>query len=202
MKGLASKMTLSAEDDDGNEIFAPNSVVTDLMIVPNSAGGGNNGYFNVSALSNYANLPYVATITATSPDQSPTLARIYGFTYEGVYYPLPKPSMFLVHGSGDAVGNWANPSTLEQSGVMGREWDFSGFNLPNDVAYWEYEKGDFSIRFDTEAGPFEQILLAAALRAGADRADRSGMQLSGMQLSGMQLSGMQLGVNPNNRNGR
>ncbi len=57
--------------------------------------------------------------------------------------------------------------------------------------YWEYEKGDFSLRLDTEAGPLEQILLAAALR-GADMADRSGANLgirSGANLSGANVSG-------------
>jgi len=80
---------------------------------------------------------------------------------------------------------------------MGREWDFSNpdhFNNP--LMYWEYEKGDFSIRFDTEAGPFEQILLVAMLRAGADMADRatprSGASLSGASLAGASLSGASL----------
>jgi hypothetical protein len=115
------------------------------------------------------------------------LARIYGFSFEGAYYGLPKPSIFLVHGAGTPTGNWGYPSTMEGSGVAAREWDFSGptgFNpggptpppLPRnmmDLSYWEYEKGDFSIRFDTEAGPFEQILLQMALRTGADMADRA-----------------------------
>jgi hypothetical protein len=139
------------------------------------------------------------------------LARIYGFTFEGAFYGLPKPSIFIVHGSGTRVGSWGYPSTLDQSGVAAREWDFSGptnYNAnglgtppippqgPNDLWYWEYEKGDFSIRFDTEAGPFEQILLVAMLRAGADMADRatprSGASLSGASLAGASLSGASL----------
>jgi hypothetical protein len=135
-------------------------------------------------------------ITATAPTD-PTLARIYGFTFEGTYYGLPRPSIFLVHGGGNQIGNWADPSTLEQAGAMAREWDFSNpdrFNNP--LVYWEYEKGDFSIRFDTEAGPFEQILLVAALRAGADMADRatprSGASLAGASLAGASLSGASL----------
>ena len=134
------------------------------------------------------------------------------------YYGLPRPAIFLVHGAGTQVGNWAFPSTMEQSGVAGREWDFSGPTgyvgggppTPNaaDVWYWEYEKGDFSIRLDPEAGPFEQILLMATLRAGADMADRSrsgmsvsGMSVSGMSVSGMSVSGMSVG-GPGPRNGR
>ena len=94
------------------------------------------------------------------------------------------------------------------SGVVAREWEFRVSRWDNgDFRYWEYEKGDFSIRLDTEAGPFEQILLAAALRAGADMADRSGAsaaaqalparvsqrrELSGASLSGASLSGASL----------
>ena len=37
-------------------------------------------------------------------------------------------------------------------------WEFSA-----DLVYWEYEKADFSMRFDVETGTLEQILLEAAL---------------------------------------
>src|SRR5215470_13891245 len=33
-----------------------------------------------------------------------TIARIYGFTYEGHYYDLSRPALFLVHGPGDPAG--------------------------------------------------------------------------------------------------
>ena len=33
-------------------------------------------------------------------DPTSKLARIYGFTYKGVYYELPTASIFLVHGDG------------------------------------------------------------------------------------------------------
>lgn len=135
----------------------------------------------------------VATIT-------PVIARIYAFSFEGAIFNLPKPSMFVVHGWGGLVVFNGGRTTLDMSGVIAREWEFSS-SPTHDLRYWEYEKGDFSLRLDTEAGPFEQILLAAALRGGNVDV-RSGMQVSGMQVSGMQVSGMQVGVNPNNRNGR
>ena len=95
---------------------------------------------------------------------------------------------------------------MDQSGVAAREWEFSA---DDSLVYWEYEKGDFSLRLDTEAGPFEQILLAATLRAGGDMADRSGMSMgvrsgmsvSGMSVSGMSVSGMSVG-GQGPRNGR
>jgi hypothetical protein len=102
--------------------------------------------------------------------------------------------MFLVHGPGNNVDPAGNPGTrtnIDQSGVAAREWEFaaaSAAGAGGDLKYWEYEKGDFSIRFDTEAGPFEQILLVAALRAGADMADRA------TPTSGAGLSGAGLGV--------
>jgi hypothetical protein len=129
----------------------------------------------------------------------PHLARIYAFSFEGAFFEIPKPPIFAVHGDGIPVGNWDVPSTMDQTGIAGRDWDFSGNNpnphpdpaarvagasepraAPppiNDIRYWEYEKGDFSLRLDLEAGPFEQILLAAALRGGAEMADRSGQGL-------------------------
>jgi hypothetical protein len=210
MSGLYSGMNVTATATSGGvQVFARGTAITTI-------GPGNSFVVSPPPLLAVVDIAIFASWT-------PNLARIYGFTYEGAYYALPRPAIFLVHGSGQQVGNWGYPSTVEQSGVAAREWDFSGptnYNCnglgfppfppqtPNELWYWEYEKGDFSIRFDTEAGPFEQILLMATLRAGADRADRSGMSLSGMSVSGMSvsgmsLSGMSLGANPNSpRNGR
>jgi hypothetical protein len=116
----------------------------------------------------------------TAAGGAPTLARIYGFSYEGHYYDLPKPAIFLVHGvgtaagptppelahqgkdgkfSGKAVGRGSvAPGNADESGVAAKSWDFS-----EDMVFWEYDKSDFSIRFDIETGPFEQILLEAAI---------------------------------------
>jgi hypothetical protein len=137
-----------------------------------------------------------AKIEAIPSNQHPRLARIYAFSFEGAYYGVPRPPIFLVHGGGIPVDSSSNTwSKFESSGVMAREWDFSSQD-GNDLRYWEYEKGDFSIRLDFEAGPFEQILLAAALRAGADMADRasprSGASLAGASLAGASLSGASL----------
>jgi hypothetical protein len=48
------------------------------------------------------------TIMACVPLQTPNLARIYGFSFEGAYYGLPRPSLFLVHGPGTPGGSWFN----------------------------------------------------------------------------------------------
>ena len=150
-------------------------------------------------------------------ENPPTLARIYAFSFEGAYYELPRPPIFLVHGNGTPVGNWINPSTIAEAGVAARDWDFSGNYDPHhpprpaarsadageptpphprpdsktDIYYWEYEKGDFSLRFDLEAGPFEQILLQMALRGGGgvSGAGVSGAGVSGAGVSGAGVSG-------------
>ncbi len=119
----------------------------------------------------------------------PKLARIYAFSFEGAFYALPRPSIFLVHGYGQWAGDWTTNSSLDQSGIAGKDWDFSGSGpaaSPNDVYYWEYEKGDFSLRLDLEAGPFEQILLQMALRGGGGM---SGAGVSGAGVSGAGVSG-------------
>jgi hypothetical protein len=150
-------------------------------------------------------------------ENPPTLARIYAFSFEGAYYELPRPPIFLVHGPGTPVGNWAHPSTIAQAGVAAKDWDFSGNSAlsadsppaarsaggsesraaaapppsATDVHYWEYEKGDFSLRLDVDAGPFEQILLQMALRGGGgvSGAGVSGAGVSGAGVSGAGVSG-------------
>lgn len=97
------------------------------------------------------------------------LARIYGFSFEGHYYDLPKPVIMLVHGPGEQittpppvvvppVGPGAPGPTVDQAGEAARGWEFSA-----DLVYWEYEKSDFSMRLDVEGGTLEQILLEARL---------------------------------------
>jgi len=161
--GLSPGMIVTASSG-GSPVFSTTTVITSISARSNS--------FNTSASSKVA----VTDVSIQAIyNQSPNFARIYGFSFEGAYYGLPRPSIFLVHGAGSLVGNWdsSNPSTLEQAGVAAREWDFSGNQNLKDISYWEYEKGDFSIRLDPEAGPFEQILLQMALRTGADMADRA-----------------------------
>jgi hypothetical protein len=122
-------------------------------------------------------------------------ARIYGFSYEGRFYDLPKPTIFLVHGPGKPVK--VEPSTertsTSTSGVAAKDWEFSAPSARNDLVSWDYDKADYSIRLDTETGQLEQILLEAAMRASSNAAEaRSGMAVSGMAVSGMAVSGMAL----------
>ena len=114
--------------------------------------------------------------------RQPKIARIYAFSYEGHYYDLAKPALFLVHGPGvDAErhvpgvsagtkGRAARaPDKTDRSGVAATPRSFS-----EDMQVWAYDKGDFSIRMDVETGTFEQILLDVEMST-----DRLGMTFSG-----------------------
>lgn len=119
------------------------------------------------------------------------IARIYGFSYEGHYYDLAKPALFVVHGAGvDAERPVPGPPTTppappsppsresrapdetDRSGVAATPRSFS-----EDMRVWAYDKGDFSIRMDVETGTFEQILLEAELSA-----DRVKIQYAGQRV--------------------
>jgi hypothetical protein len=197
--------------DVGTSLASTSSATNYLNVSDGDSGGtvieeGSNCYVSVAggvvslvlndaawALKNAKNTPII--LQAGFP---PNLARIYAFSFEGAFYQLARPAIFLVHGLGTPVGDWFNPSTLDQVGVAAREWDFSGnsslsvpYGSPQDICCWEYEKGDFSLRLDLDAGPFEQILLQAALRGGAgvSGAGVSGAGVSGAGVSGAGVSG-------------
>jgi Pentapeptide repeats (8 copies) len=199
LAGLHPGMTVSATYQ-GNQVFNASTTILSLGPTLNS--------FSISSNPANATGGNAVPIVAVFPNTEPNFARIYAFTFEGAIYTLPRPSIFLVHGAGAALditnantaANQVNRSTMDQAGVIAREWEFSAsqpLGQQSDLRYWEYEKGDFSLRLDPEAGPLEQILLVAALRGGADMADRatairSGASLAGASLSGASLSGASL----------
>lgn len=91
------------------------------------------------------------------------LARIYAFTYEGTFYNLPKPTVFLVHGPGLDISGFAENtnklfSDIGKSGVVARDFGFE-----HGVKFWEYDKADFTLRCDIVSGTFDEVLLDAAL---------------------------------------
>lgn len=81
-------------------------------------------------------------IEAQLRDKDARFARVYGFTYEGAYYSLPRPAVFLVHGDG------AKADTSR-----------SGLGLPDDVYSWSYDRWDHCVRLDVSSGPLHEILL-------------------------------------------
>ncbi len=97
-------------------------------------------------------------------------ARIYAISYEGSFFNLPKPAIYLVHGPGralDGAGKVRNPGVgnrpvLTDSGVVAEDIDFE-----SDVRVWEYDKSDFTLRIDIASGTFDDILLEATLSVTA-----------------------------------
>ena len=108
----------------------------------------------------------------------PTLARIYGFSFEGHYYDIVRPAIFVVHGPGVAVDatkpptfRSRAPAGVDVTGVGTQDYQFS-----DDMTMWEYDKADYSIRLDVETGMFEQILLEAELDEESIEAFYSGQR--------------------------
>ncbi|MDQ2635115.1 MAG: hypothetical protein M3Y43_00525 [Pseudomonadota bacterium] len=123
------------------------------------------------------------------------LARIYAFSFEGCLYELTRPSLFLVHGSGqdpDAPGPVLDdlkrlarsPGRISRTGLGRQSGSFS-----MDMKVWVYDKGDFSMRFDVETGTLEHILLDMELDEEASGGRSSGGRSSGGRSSGGRSSG-------------
>jgi hypothetical protein len=100
------------------------------------------------------------------------LARIYGFTYEGHYYDLAKPALFLVHGPG-VLAEVFRPESVPPFDRVARAPGYvdragtaaPGSGFAEDLRVWAYDKSDLSMRLETETGSLEQILLEAELRS-------------------------------------
>jgi hypothetical protein len=124
------------------------------------------------------------------------IARIYGFSYEGAYYDLPKPILFGVHGEGEPAVLASNVVGSSQTNAQltraPREPSISGvgaadFGIADDIRVWSYDKADYTIRMDVETGMFEQVLLDACL--GEDGPYVSGGRVSGGRVAGGRVSG-------------
>ena len=79
------------------------------------------------------------------------LARVYAFAFEGFYYELSRPAIFLVHAEGQPAAD-----TVEFGGVAASARKFA-----TDLKVWAYDKADLSVRLDVSTGTLEQILLEA-----------------------------------------
>ncbi len=127
------------------------------------------------------------------------IARIYGFSYEGTYYDLPRPALFLVHGPGLLVTN-VSPKNSEGVGVPGGsiapgEPSLTGvaaadFQFADGLMVWSYDKADHTIRMDVETGEFEDVLLNMFFGGGGPAV--SGSRVSGSRVSGSRVSGSRL----------
>jgi len=122
--------------------------------------------------------------------EKPQLAKVYGFAYEGTYYDLPTPVIFLVHGPGQSAtegnspGNLASraPNDPDKNGVGAAD-----FQIANDIMVWNYDKADQTMRMDVMTGMLEQVLLD--IYFGFDSPAISGAKVSGAKVSGAKVSG-------------
>ena len=124
-------------------------------------------------------------------------ARIYGFSYEGRYYDLPWPTLFLVHGPGQPAETAAQsggagagnqrvaraPDDPDRSGLGAQDFSFA-----DNLMVWSYDRADLSMRLDVESGTFEQILLDLVLGGGGGPSI-SGARVSGARVAGARVSG-------------
>jgi hypothetical protein len=112
------------------------------------------------ASSGLAGLPQKLTKAMAAP----TLARIYGFSYEGRYYEMARPAIFLVEGNGTAVDK-----TMATTGAASRT------PAPREgLTMWPADQGDISLRLDIDIGPLERILLEAELGPDQQRLAMAG----------------------------
>lgn len=111
-------------------------------------------------------------------------ARIYSFSFEGHYYKLPRPLLFLVYGTGELIepppkmpksgdkgsageyrrrpGAKAERHDAEGrvdfntkfAGIEARDWHFS-----NDLRVWAVDKKDMAVCLDIEIANYQEILL-------------------------------------------
>lgn len=128
--------------------------------------------------------PFVAPRTGVNQlledqlsDPAAQFARIYAFSYEGHYYDLAKPALFLVHGDGQPAERVADVDPRAPRGLEGADRTgvaATDLSWSDDMRVWSYDKGDFSIRLDIETGPLDQILLDMELEADQMRSYLSG----------------------------
>ncbi|MEX0308398.1 MAG: pentapeptide repeat-containing protein [Ruegeria sp.] len=130
------------------------------------------------------------------------LARIYGFAYDGTYYEMPEPTIFLVHGHGESAtgGNLpygfkldkAGDDTTQQTARAPMNPSVSGvaaadYQMASDIRVWNYDQADYTIRMDIAAGQIEEVLLDVYFEYDAPMV--SGAKVSGAKVSGAKVSG-------------
>jgi len=128
---------------------------------------------------------------AEDKDSKPQFARIYGFSYEGSYYDLPWPALFLVHGPGvDAEtghGRYSiRPDNPSRTGLGATDFTFA-----EGLKAWSYDRADFSMRLDVDSGTFEQILLDLVFGGGGGPSV-SGVRVQGVRVSGVRARGVRV----------
>lgn len=93
------------------------------------------------------------------------LARIHTFSYQNELYDLAKPTVFLVHGPGvttdgaKRVQTPERPLRKEPSPTNRSGLNREGSPFSTEMRVWVYDRADFTVRLDTDTGPFDALLL-------------------------------------------
>jgi hypothetical protein len=109
-------------------------------------------------------------------EEDGNFARIYGFSFEGHYYKMPRPLLFLVRGDGrsrvpedlPAAPGGSRAFNTRFTGIEGKDWQFA-----DDIRVWAVDKHDIAICLDLEIGNYEQVLLESTLDAQEEMGARS-----------------------------
>ena len=122
-------------------------------------------------------------------DLAPILARIYSFSYEGYYYKLPRPLLFLLNGDGQRRHRQPEGQRdhsgvhfdTKFTGLEAKDWNFS-----DDIRVWQVDRKDLTVCLDVEIGNYQEVLLDTMIawrRGGAssrgDMASRGDMSFRG-----------------------
>lgn len=97
--------------------------------------------------------------TLREADQEPTLARIYSFSYEGHYYKLPRPLVYLVWGDGEDPETQKGKSASSTFSTRDTGLASKGFRFGRDIRAWKMDRLDISVAIDIEVGKLENILI-------------------------------------------
>ncbi|WP_299777462.1 hypothetical protein [uncultured Roseobacter sp.] len=110
-------------------------------------------------------------------------ARIYGFSYDGAYFEIPTPVLFMVKGESK------DPDKVPVPGPNPRDKKFYA-----DLRAWIVKQSDDTIRLDVDQGKFEDVLLAMAADgvSGVSGARVSGARVSGARVAGARVSGARI----------
>ena len=113
-------------------------------------------------------------------DGSRNFARVYSFSYEGHYYTLPRPVLFLLTGAGHNPQDAATaaggvfPFRTKFSGVGARDWTFS-----EDIKVWAVDRKDLAVCLDMEVANYQELLLNPSMASGRGAASRGDMTSRG-----------------------
>ena len=112
---------------------------------------------------------------ARTIDVNERIIRVYGVTFDSVYYEMTAPVMFVVKGDGEDLQNVPVPGPNPKQAAFYAT-----------LKAWVVNKDHEAIRLDVETGKYEDVLLAG-LDDGSS--PMSGARVSGARVSGARVAG-------------